>query len=836
MTPSARMPAQITPHQPVIRLVANLTYGLAIAAAASAPAQSVTVTSTQAGLTPRIIGVNSGHFMPGSNTTTWWKYASVNGGRIFTTPSRIEPSDDLGAWGDGVRTESQFLSRRAALRADPLDESYINWPYFEDNYATNDSGNINYQYAYSQLYNNGIEGLAMIGRTSGSFPFDPAGTSEGWKDRWEHWQHFYAQAFYLARHFDVERYSMYNEPDHSSQSVTQADYLERLAFASDAVQSAIADVNALYGKELNAQVLAPVLAGASGDYGPKPGGDPRDDVTGWGELVINNLHTNFLGEYDPDFQLVHTYAYQEYNHDGPRFAQELANTRQYVTADAPNDQVGYALTEFNVHTAGFFSTIPETLDSPSKFSRLGSIFANLVNEQPDELYLFKFSQTADGDSVKKNGIHYVSNVDAPYNIGSVTRGGAVLRLFARAFAGGQQLHDAPQSIIEDLHLASSYNPEQDFFYLLSANEAAQSRSLTVDLSAWGIEPGAVVQVDEVSEGRLAEVTHLLTAPANGTINLTQPAQSVLLFSAPRTQPDRHLILSATDDAMVKAGGNSGANYGSSDNLVVKNTVDTPGGRNVSFVKFDVSEVGDSLVERAVLQLQGENLGSDAYATAHVYAVANDNWSELQITWDSAPNLADAAGVLDSISDNFIEGINDTAEFVGHLTADQNLQLLSVDVTDFVRGHADDQVTFLIAREVRFDGEDVGDQLSYLRFASKERAGDLGPKLWLDLRDLALPGDYDNDGVVGLEDYELWRSSYGSSTDLRADGNQDGVVNLADYTVWRSNLGAAGALEGSITGTNASDASSAAVPSPSGFTIAVTALVCQVLATRLAFIR
>jgi hypothetical protein len=47
------------------------------------------------------------------------------------------------------------------------------------------------------------------------------------------------------------------------------------------------------------------------------------------------------------------------------------------------------------------------------------------------------------------------------------------------------------------------------------------------------------------------------------------------------------------------------------------------------------------------------------------------------------------------------------------------------------------------------------------------------------------GDFDNDEMVGMPDYTLWRVTYGSTMALEADGNRNGIVDLADYTIWQA---------------------------------------------------
>jgi len=73
------------------------------------------------------------------------------------------------------------------------------------------------------------------------------------------------------------------------------------------------------------------------------------------------------------------------------------------------------------------------------------------------------------------------------------------------------------------------------------------------------------------------------------------------------------------------------------------------------------------------------------------------------------------------------------------------------------------------------------------------------------------GDYSGNGIVGPEDYGIWKSNFGTSF-AAADGNGNGIVDAADYTVWRNNLG-----------TMLGNGSTASVPEPNGIALILASL-------------
>lgn len=729
---------------------------------ASAQAATLTVQTNVLGPTPTLIGCNSGHFHPGSNTTDWWRYSGMNGARLFIGPASIEPVDDLPPHGDGVASEADFLTRRAAVRANPLEPSLINWPYFLSRYENTNTPLV-FAHALREWRKLGVETCAQITVSTSRFPITGPGD---WAGKWELWQHFYAQAFHLARTHGVRRFQMFNEPNHpNAGGLTLPDFLQRLQLASDAAQCAVADVNLLDGGATPASLLAPVTSGSANGSFP-----------GWGEIVVTNLHRNFLGQFDPGFQLVHKYDYHQYNSTPASFGSSLASLRARLAAALPNGpDLPITSSEFNVHTAATFDTMTDTLDTPAKYSRLGAIAVQLIQQGCDELYAFKFSQTFSDGTVKKNGLHYVENFHAPYSIGGITQAGEVWRFVAQAVPpGGRRLQVVRGAGTEELEVLAVHQSAARRHAVLVVNNAATPSGITLNLQPLGLPPGQRAFVAEVSEACYGGGRFWTNLGPGQLLQGILPANGTWLVTAPERPLHPMATLIATDDAMVKDGVNRTVNYGGSPVLWAKNNSTNANARNVAFIKFRLPTVYPPDLEFAVLRLWGAAINGNGPVRAHVFGLTNAAWNQSTIRWANAPNLRQHVSPGASFTNNFVTGSGESAWLLGQITASGTTpQEKTLDVTQFVRAHPGREITFLIAREVRLSGDAQDDD--GLSFVSLEGTPGRGPRL-----DLVRLRDSDGDGLSDeAETTTFFTDPNRADTDGDGVGDGDEVASGTD---------------------------------------------------------
>jgi hypothetical protein len=675
---------------------------------------TLTVKTNILGSTPSVLGYNSGHFYTNSNTGDWWRYSGVTGARVFFLINDFEFSDVNNNWGDGVTNLNSFTNRRALLRAavvaDPNHtdtNTYINWTYLDARFKSKRQGDNKLvpDTAFREWTNFGISTLVNMSASStgaNSFTNFPA-----WPDTWELWHRYYEAAFYMAQHYNTVDWQMYNEPNGSSATLTNtSDYLGRLYYASDAIQSAIADVNAAYQKNLAPQIHSPVTAG-----GPQ--------YSSWGSTMVSYRHKNYLGVTDPNYWLFQVYDYHEYDQTGSQFGSDVASLQSSLkSAMSGETPFPTCISEFDDYIdANTASTT--TMDSTANAALLGSIAANLALNFANQFYCFKFSQTTNSStlSVTKNALHWVDNTtnSTSYNIGGITKSGEVWRLFNKACSSGKLVKDfTTDSTTANLDAIASYDSVTKRYYLFSANNNSSSYTWTANFSAWNIPANQQVLVEEVSSSCYGAGKYWTNLDSARTITVTQGANTVLLFTVPSQLQLPVQTVLASNDATVTDGANAAVNYGSAANLLVRNHSTDTSQRSAALVKFHLPQaLNPAQLQLAVLSVTAASINGASTVQAHVYGITNNSWSQGAITWSTAPNLAHGMPAGSDITNNFVAGAGDatrgvatpySAQLVGQLVAGSTAAERTIDVTDFLKRNPGTDYSFLLAREVRYSGD------------------------------------------------------------------------------------------------------------------------------------
>lgn len=173
--------------------------------------------------------------------------------------------------------------------------------------------------------------------------------------------------------------------------------------------------------------------------------------------------------------------------------------------------------------------------------------------------------------------------------------------------------------------------------------------------------------------------------------------------------------------------------------------------------------------------------------------AEDNWGNTLRSDEGGPWRLDVSAAVGRRSDT--QGAKPGELRISLQTADGTIVVETLfDLTPVGQGVFDEQQFELLmdrATAAEYAGEDLFLAFANLAEADADRrqARVLLDELAFGFQAIAL-GDYNYDGAINQQDFALWAASYGSTTQLDADGNGDGVINAADYTVWRDAVGEA----------------------------------------------
>lgn len=685
-------------------LLAVACGAVVVEAATSAAAPTITVSSTVVGTTPAVLGYNSAHAMAGSNAADWWRYSGVKAARVFLSASDVEPTDDISGLGDGVTSQSSFDARRAAVRSNAanaavsLDTQYVRWSSFESAYTQVATGNNRFTVStwFPELRSMGVEILANITASPSRFPL---GDSGDFANAWELWQHYYAQAFLLARDFGVARYSMFNEPNGWTPAISVENWARRLRLAADAINAAIADMNTRYGRSVRAEVFAPNTANGATKYDDYAGGDY------WGDVAVAQRGLDRWGTAAPSgWANFDVYNYQKYSMSSLDYRTDVDALRAKVEADAGVGVLPLALTEYNVRTGANYDARVETADSPSDFAALGAASVALAERGVSQLYLFKFGMTARTGTypVAKNGTHYVQNSSTGVNeYGGAAATAEVYRLFVEASGKSWPRLGVTSTLGDSMAVQATRNPLTGSVSVFLANTSATSATVELDLAALGLAGGSAVTIKEVSTTSRGGVVRLTSLAAGRVPVATMPAQSVWLITVHEGLTSTS-VSPATADAAL-GDGTDRTKAGGSVTPLVARADGTTRGRQVAVVEVPVP-ASMPAGARVLLSLETATTSGSTPVQAHVYGIADDTWNESSVTFASlTSSLEQNIGSGNVIANNVVKGQGASAWFLGQVMATSTTpQQRLVDVTDFVRAQTDGNASFLIVQDHRWD--------------------------------------------------------------------------------------------------------------------------------------
>ena len=335
---------------------------------------TIKITNEVIGNTMKYVGYNQGYYVPGSNASGWIEYSGVNSLRIWTTLNSYVPASGVQV-DKSLPNIDEFDRRKEDLRSNPEKNKYINWekllPLYNNKEKEINTNPMILSYVLSELKKLKVDPILQISSTD---------FNDTWSNKWKQWQRFYALAYYTAKTGDVAMFAMQNEPNHkNSGPMKLSQWIAGMQIVSDALTSAIEDVNKKYGKNLIARMVGPITAGNNPEW--------------WTEIA-KNMRTDYHGN-PIDHNLLGIFSTHSYNSPAAGYETRVTNIRKILADNQPGRKpLPIVYTEIGRWMNGYLIDKEETMDSPSLFTEWAGIYTNNTKNGTYGMWAFKFSNTS----------------------------------------------------------------------------------------------------------------------------------------------------------------------------------------------------------------------------------------------------------------------------------------------------------------------------------------------------------------------------------------------------------------------------------------------------------
>ncbi|MEJ7769210.1 MAG: discoidin domain-containing protein [Chitinophagaceae bacterium] len=348
---------------------------------------TITVRDKVVGKTMKYVGYNQGYYMPGSNASGWIAYSGVNSLRVWTSLNSYVPLTAIQV-DKSITGAVEFDKRKESLRSDPEKNEFIKWnlllPLFEDTEKVKSTNPMVLSYVLSELKRLKVDPVLQINNTD---------FNETWSNKWQQWQRYYALAYYAAKTGDVTMFAMQNEPNHRASGPMKLDqWISGMQIVSDALKSAVEDVNKRYNKRLKARMLGPVTAGNNPE---------------WWAAVAKSMRTDYHGK-PVDEDLLGMFSTHSYNSPAAGYESRVSNISKLLSENQPGGKaLPVVYTEIGRWMNAYLIDKEETMDSPSLFTEWAGIYTNNTNNAAYGMWAFKFSNTVSETYISgvKSGHH-----------------------------------------------------------------------------------------------------------------------------------------------------------------------------------------------------------------------------------------------------------------------------------------------------------------------------------------------------------------------------------------------------------------------------------------------